>query len=129
MKNLKIMIIEDNQKITNVFKRFLERHEYFNYRIILEGKNAYEAIKKFKPDIIFLDTRLGDDITGIEILRKVRNNKLLDKIYIAVISAYAQKEDIAANMDVGANIFLAKPIDPDRMIDEIKKVEASMKSK
>lgn len=124
---MKIMIIDDDSIIINSYKQILKKFGYKEVEFVKNGINAIEKIKKFKPDIIWLDIRMPG-INGLNILRKLKNNANTKNIYVVAHSIYAMPDDIQKCLDLGANSFLAKPMGIDKFIGEIQKVQ-NLKSK
>jgi len=77
---------------------------------IIKATNGMEALKKMSPsiDVVLLDIRMPD-ITGLEVLRRIKNDK--DYIYTPVIMVTANPEEKYNALKIGADDFLSKPID------------------
>ena len=65
MKNINILIVEDEVNINEIIKSYLEKENYIIHQSF-NGKNAIESFDKYKPDIIILDIMLPD-ILGTEV--------------------------------------------------------------
>lgn len=106
----KILIVDDDAVVRNIVRDILAGE---GYRIV-EASSGNEALRKVlveKPDLILLDLIMpGTD--GYEVCRMLR--KELDDLAVPVIilSAKAEKEDILKGLEVGANDYIVKPVDP-----------------
>lgn len=111
----KVLIIEDEKMIRELLKEFFK---LVKKEEILEASNGMEGISiavKEKPEVIFCDIRLPD-ISGLEIIRQLRNNQSFKKTRIIAMSAEYDNKNKA--LEKGANAFLEKPFS----ISEIERV-------
>jgi CheY-like chemotaxis protein len=70
---------------------------------------ALTLIAQERPDLIILDIMMPD-ITGLDVLRYMRNAPELAAIPVVVVSAKATPADIAAGLEAGASVYLTKPV-------------------
>ncbi|MCC5850768.1 MAG: response regulator [Verrucomicrobia bacterium] len=76
------------------------------------GAQAWEVLKKpDAPRLAVLDWMMPE-MDGIEVVRKVRANPAGEPIHLIMLTAKAEKQDIVAGLEAGANDFLSKPFDP-----------------
>jgi two-component system phosphate regulon response regulator PhoB len=118
--NKKILIIEDEKAIREMI-RFALSSTGFE---IIEAGNATEAKKKIAtnlPDLILLDWMLPD-ISGIEYLKKLRNNNQLKNIPVIMLTAKAEEENKVKGLDAGADDYITKPFSPNELIARIKTI-------
>ncbi len=103
----KILIIEDEKLIRELLQ------EFFNLvrkGETIEAENAMEGVGlaiREKPDIIFCDIGLPD-ISGLEIIRQLRNNNAAFK-KTRIIAMSAEHDHKNKALEVGADAFLRKP--------------------
>lgn len=100
----KILIIEDEQNISNFISAILTANGY-DVLVARNGTIAETMIASHCPDIIILDLGLPD-MDGMQILRRVR---AWSKIPIVVVSARSHEQDKVAALDAGADDYLTKP--------------------
>lgn len=106
MESMKIMIVEDEEDICELFSDYLEMKGCENILKVGTGKDAIAKIEQEKPDIIFLDIQLADNINGIEVLKKVRD--IAPNTKVVIMSAYQEEYDRQIR-ELGAYDFLRKP--------------------
>ncbi len=93
----KILLIEDDSAIIDVYKTGLESTGKFKVEVITLGNEALEKIKRIneekdkKPDLVLLDIILPD-INGLEILRKIRQGEKTKDLLVFVLTNYGSKE-------------------------------------
>ena len=115
MTNDKILIIDDDQELTQLISRFLRKNG-FVVEVEHTGENAEEHVKRFMPDLLVLDLMLpGND--GLSICRDIR-----PAFHNPIIMLTALDDDIdeVTGLEVGADDYLRKPISPRVLLAHIR---------
>lgn len=114
----KVLVIEDNPLNLKLFEDLLS---ILKCEVISSttGKNAYELCKNTNPDLILMDIQL-DGISGIDIIKRVKADKLLKKIPLVAISAYALKNEEEKIIDSGCDKYMSKPVSIEDFFDTVK---------
>ena len=86
-----------------------------------DGAEALEIIKSEQPNLVFLDVMMPI-INGFDVCQKVKCDIGLEKIYIAMLTAKGQEIDKQRGLEVGADIYITKPFDPDEISEIAEKV-------
>lgn len=118
--NVKIFVIEDDENSALYFQKLLEK-TYANVVLFDNAEAAIEQIKHHPtsaPDIILMDYQLPK-INGIEATRIIK--ALNPKIPIIVQSAFAMNNEKDQALRAGANDFLTKPVNYNKLSITIKK--------
>ncbi|BCJ93911.1 DNA-binding response regulator [Anaerocolumna cellulosilytica] len=113
--NEKILVIEDEKKISDAITYALGREGY-TFEVAYDGEVALEMISRFRPNAIILDVMLPG-MDGYEILKHLR-----DKERIGVIMVTA-KEDIVhkiLGLELGADDYITKPFDMRELLARLK---------
>jgi len=105
MKN--ILIIEDEVRVVQVLKAYLEKNGYIVY-IALNGITGIELFKKNNFDLIILDLMLPD-INGEDICKVIRQTS---DVYIFMLTAKGSLDDKIEGLNIGADEYLVKPFSP-----------------
>lgn len=103
----KILIIDDEMHIVELLKFNLETNGYkvdFSY----DGFDGYLKTKEFSPDLILLDWMLPN-ISGIDLLKKIRSHKELQHIPVIMLTAKNMEEDKLEGLNDGADDYITKP--------------------
>lgn len=108
MKEVKILIVEDEVSIRGFMVDYLDMKGYKNILTASTGKEAIEKIEKDKPDIAFLDIQLADNIDGMQVLKESRH--ISPQTKVIMLSAYQDKYGKEAK-ELGCYAFLKKPIE------------------
>jgi CheY-like chemotaxis protein len=112
------LIIEDNPDNMVLITRFLEK---FGYRTLqaVTGMEGFEIALQTRPDFIILDIQLPD-IEGTEVLRKIRSSEIGTSIPVIAMTSYAMSGDREKLLSAGCDGYIEKPIDPERVISQIR---------
>jgi len=114
----KILIIDDEQNIRDIFSLLLEEQGY-EVETAENGTSGLEKIKFFKPDLLLLDMNLPD-INGIEVLAQVK--VLHPETDVIIITAFGTIKNAVEATRQGAYDYLEKPIDNDELLLLISRV-------
>ncbi len=109
IKAYKIFIVDDEQLIIRLITDQIKSSEYL-IDSASDGATALKKIKEFKPDIILLDVKLPD-ITGYEILRKLKASPATWNTPVIMITSLSDQASKNEALAVGADDFLNKPFD------------------
>ena len=114
----KILIVEDTLTIREEIHDILVMEGY----TVFEAENGsigFEIALKKHPDLIISDI-LMPKLNGFEMYKKLQNNKTTKLIPLIFLSAKAEKSDIRAGMNLGAEDYLTKPIDVEDLLNTVK---------
>lgn len=114
----KLLIVDDDEGLVELLRETFERHGRFDIRTTNNGFDAGMLVKEFRPDIVLLDVMLPD-INGKEVCQRVRSDKALDDVRIICISGMVEADKIADLRAAGANDFIQKPFDIDRLLERV----------
>jgi len=113
---MRILLTEDNFIVGKSIKQILENKKYL-VDWVQDGESCQTALSTTKFDIIILDINLPD-ISGIEIIKKIRGKK--NYTPILVLSARNSIENKIEGLDLGADDYLTKPFDYEELLARIK---------
>ena len=114
----KILVVDDDRDLVELIVDVLERDGRFETRTVNNGFDAGMMVKEYRPDLIVLDVMLPD-INGKEVCQRVRNDSSLDEVRIICISGMVEEDKISELKAAGANDFLQKPFDTERLIERL----------
>lgn len=121
MQKTKILIVDDSPQTRKSLRNILEKH---NYEVVGEAGSGIEAIKLYSllsPDIIMLDI-IMPQLGGIETLRMLHS--LNKDIKIIMVSALDSMDRVKECLKAGANYYILKPFEEEKILDSINKVLA-----
>lgn len=114
----KILVVDDDLVSRNIVKDILSSENYE----VLEASNGNEAMRKAvvaNPDLILLDL-IMPGVDGFEVCRRLRTELDTVAVPIIIFSSKAEKEDILKGLEVGANDYILKPVEPFELRARIK---------
>ncbi|QRM88231.1 response regulator [Lacinutrix sp. WUR7] len=113
-----ILIIEDNEQNMYMLSYLLTSS---NYDVIkaYNGVDGLHLAHEKHPEIILIDIQLPD-MDGYEICSKLRCNGLPKSTVIIAVTSYAMGGDKEKAMEVGANGYIEKPINPDTFVKQME---------
>ena len=114
----KILVVDDDVELVELITDVLERDGRFEVRSVNNGFDAGMMVKDYKPDLIVLDVMLPD-INGKEVCQRVRSDKAMDSVQIICISGMVEDDKVDGLKQAGANDFMRKPFEVDRLIERI----------
>lgn len=114
----KICLVEDEINLNNLIKNYLE-HEGYEVVTIYNGNDALNVIND-NINLWILDIMLGDDVSGYDIIKKIReNNKDVPVIFT---SARDQDLDKIIGLELGSDDYVTKPYSPKELILRVNKL-------
>lgn len=113
----KILIVDDEIKITEVLQAYLEKAGY-RTTVAHDGKNAIKLTETETPDLILLDLMLPD-IMGEEVCQVIHQKK---DIPIIMLTAKVDESDMIAGLQCGADDYIVKPFSPRNVIARVEAV-------
>lgn len=111
----KILVIDDEISVSRFIRHSLEANG-FEVLESYSGKEGLQKIANWRPEIIILDFGLPD-ITGLEVLTRIREWSRVPVIFLTVRDAIADK---VAALDSGADDYLTKPFEVPELIARIR---------
>src|SRR5512137_410122 len=114
----RILIIDDEKNIRDVFSLLLEDHGY-EVETAETGAAGVERARLFGPDAVLLDMNLPD-IPGLEVLAKLREAH--PETGIVIITAYGTIRSAVEATKLGAYAYLEKPVDNEEMLLTIARI-------
>ncbi len=114
----KIAVVDDDVELVEMITDVLERDGRFEVRSVNNGFEAGMMVKEYQPDLIVLDVMLPD-INGKEVCQRVRSDKTMDSVKIICISGMVEEDKVHELRAAGADDFMRKPFDVDRLVDRI----------
>lgn len=119
MLNKTVLLVDDDMR--NIYALSSALHEY---EVKVEiANNGIEALKKLDEfpdtDIILMDIMMPE-MDGYEAMREIRKQKRFNKVPIIALTAKAMKNDRDKCMDAGANDYISKPVDMDKLLSMMR---------
>lgn len=118
VRNLEILIIDDNEQITKMLTTFLELKEH-KCTVANDGKEGLSLIKENRHDVILLDLAMPE-FDGYSVIKDLEENDLLKKYKIIVFTASTITQDELDDLvRRGVTSYILKPIDIDILLSKL----------
>jgi CheY-like chemotaxis protein len=127
MKNIKILLVDDDIDFVFIQKAMLEKE---GFTVVTAGdKHAgFERARSEKPDLAILDVMMNTDQEGYEMAREMRKDEALKSIPIIMLTSVDAitglnlKEMAKDPKWLPVDAYLEKPVQPQKLIAEIKRL-------
>jgi signal transduction histidine kinase len=110
---MKVLIVEDSLVMRRLVRSSLRKWQY-EVTEAEDGAQAWELFQHEHFPLVLTDW-LMPEMDGLELTRRIRACELPSYVYIILLTAKSEKEDLVTAMDAGADDFLAKPFDSDEL--------------
>ncbi len=119
----KILIVDDEAHIRMLLEQTLEEleDEDVNFFSAENGEEALAIIQSEKPQLVFLDVMMPK-MNGMEVCRRVKKELDLKNVFIVLLTAKGQEMDRQKGQEVGADLYMTKPFDPESILAKAKEV-------
>ncbi|MFP4697541.1 MAG: winged helix-turn-helix domain-containing protein [Eubacteriales bacterium] len=115
-----ILTVDDEEHILELLKYNLDSNG-FNILQAETGEKALEVLEKNNVDLVLLDLMLPG-IDGIQVLKKIRNDKKHKKVPIILLTAKSDEIDKVLGLEMGADDYIGKPFGVHEVVARIKAV-------
>ena len=131
IKPIEILFVEDNAGDARLVREMFQEARLSNgLNVVGDGEEAMAYLRHegkyaaaLTPDLVLLDLNLPRK-DGREVLAEMRQDPVLKRIPVAVLTGSKAEEDILQAYDLDADAYLSKPIDLNQMIRLVKAVDS-----
>lgn len=120
-KDIKILVVDDFSTMRRIIKNLLRDLGFTNVDEADDGKTALPILKQGGIDFLITDWNMPG-MTGIELLKKVREDPELASIPVLMVTAEAKREQIIAAAQAGVNGYVVKPFTAAVLKEKIDKI-------
>lgn len=121
MNRKKIMIVDDEKSLTDMFRLMLEKTGKYEVMTENKGSRALAGATSFKPDMLLLDVMMPD-MDGGEVARQIKGYEETRDIRIVFLTAAVTKDEVGkVGSMMGGYPFIAKPVSMELLLDYIEK--------
>ena len=115
---IRVLVVDDDPQIIELFTDALKSDSRFEVATAQTGYDAGVLTQQFHPDVVILDYMLPD-INGNVVCKTIRQNPDLSHIRILIISGVVNPPEVDRLMQAGADDFIKKPFNIDKVIERI----------
>ena len=119
----KILIADDEAHIRMLIEQTLEELEDEGVEFLTadNGASALEIIQEEKPSLVFLDVMMPK-MNGMDVCQKVKKELSMQEVFIILLTAKGQELDRQRGQEVGADVYMTKPFDPEVLLQKARQV-------
>ncbi len=127
----RILIVEDNENDLELSLDALSENNMANFiDIARDGEEALDYLYcrgnfsgrvKTNPIVILLDLKLPK-VTGLEVLKDIKENENLKKIPVVILTSSREESDIIQSYSYGVNAYVVKPVEFHKFIEAVKQL-------
>lgn len=114
----KILVVDDDELVLIAIRELLTPVGFF-ITMCSCGTDALQKVANDRFDLVILDV-IMPEMDGFEVCRRIRQIPSYDEAPIMMLTAKSGDDDKKQGMEVGANLYLPKPISPKRLIALVK---------
>lgn len=114
-----VLLVEDNEDNLVVYRTILE---HVGFRVIeaRDGEEGVNRARQFLPNLILMDISIPK-IDGWEATQRLKSAEETRNIPIIALTAHALEEDRQKALQAGCDGYLAKPVEPRRVVQEVER--------
>lgn len=118
-----ILIVDDEAHLRSLIRQTLEELEDEGVELLTadNGEEALATIASVKPRLVFLDVMMPK-LSGFDVCRRAKQELGLTDVYIVLLTAKGQEFDRQKGQEVGADLYMTKPFDPDALLQKARDV-------
>lgn len=120
---MKILIVDDEPHLRMLIQQSLEELEDEGVELLTagDGEQALETIREEKPELVLLDVMMPKK-NGFDVCHTVKNELGLAHTFVILLTAKGQEFDRQRGQEVGADLYMTKPFDPDALLEKARSV-------
>jgi CheY-like chemotaxis protein len=128
---IEVLLVEDDPGDVLMTREAFEEHKLRNnLHVVSDGVEALSFLRQEgeyadvpQPDLVLLDLNLPRK-DGREVLAEIKADPLLRRTPVVVLTTSEAEEDVLRSYDLHANAYVAKPVDFERFIDVVRRIDS-----
>jgi two-component system, OmpR family, alkaline phosphatase synthesis response regulator PhoP len=120
---MKILIVDDEPHLRTLIQQTLEELEDEGVELLTasNGEEALQSIQSEEPNLVFLDVMMPKK-NGFDVCNAAKNELGLSHVHIVLLTAKGQEFDKQRGQEVGADLYMTKPFDPEAILAKARAV-------
>lgn len=119
--NMRLLVVDDFSTMRRIIKNILRQLGFNNIEEADDGTTAWEIINKGSVDFVISDWNMPQ-MTGIELLRKVRASEEFGDLPFLMVTAEAQQENVIEAVQAKVSNYIVKPFTAETLKQKIDKI-------
>jgi two-component system alkaline phosphatase synthesis response regulator PhoP len=126
-KVTRVLIVEDEPAQMQATRNALESHGTFHLTFAQNGQEAFQRLSEEIPDLILMDLSLPD-CDGLDIICQLRQEDQTRWVPVIILTEGCTVKDIIMGLEIGADDYLTKLVDPGELVARVRAVLRSKQS-
>jgi two-component system chemotaxis response regulator CheY len=118
---MKILIVDDHEPMRKIIKTILRKVGFEDMEEAENGREALSKLKEKKFDVVLLDQNMPG-LSGIELLKLMKQDEQLKNIPVIMITAETSKEKVLEAIQLGVSEYIVKPFTAETLKKKIESV-------
>ncbi|MBP1739299.1 MAG: response regulator transcription factor [Deltaproteobacteria bacterium] len=110
----RILVVDDDEMVLMALDELL-KPEGYEVQTVASGTEALQKLDEGAYDLIMTDV-IMPEMDGFELCKRIREKEKYREIPVVFLTAKTRDEDRVRGLEAGANLFLSKPISPDKLL-------------
>jgi two-component system, chemotaxis family, chemotaxis protein CheY len=119
--DMNVLVVDDAATMRRIVRSLLRELGIKNVREAEDGEMAFEDLKRQKADLVVSDWAMPK-MTGIELLRAIRQDEALKNTPVLMVTAESKKENIMEAVQAGVNNYIVKPFNSKTLEEKLNKI-------
>ncbi len=122
MQDMNVLVVDDEEKICELIKIFLE--STFPFHSVVTAPNSVQATQKFlnqEFDLLIIDHVMPGKL-GLEFIQHIRTSVKFNRIKVILISGYLQQEDVLSAIQLGVKNIIVKPFTRHQIVTAVAEI-------
>lgn len=120
-KNMHILIVDDYNTMLRIMRNLLRQLDFLNVEEATDGEQALALLRRTPFDLVISDWNMLP-MTGLELLRNVRNDEKLRRIPFIMVTAESKTENVITAKQAGVSNYIVKPFNAETLRLKIESV-------
>lgn len=121
----KVLIIDDHADLRRLVRWSLELLEHeVELHEAHQGTTGLQKARELRPDLVLMDVMMPGELNGLQACERIRQDPLLARTRVVLLSARGQATDVQAGLAAGADAYIVKPFSPQRLLETAEQLLA-----
>jgi two-component system chemotaxis response regulator CheY len=122
---MKFLVVDDFSTMRRIVRNLLKELGFTNVQEAEDGVDALQKLGDGNFDFVVSDWNMPN-MTGIELLRKIRSEPALKHLPVLMVTAEAKRDNIIEAAQAGASGYIVKPFTAATLDEKLKKIFQNM---
>lgn len=119
---IKIVLVDDNKEFCQLLEEYLDEIDEFEVvGVAYNGVDGLKLLREEDPDVLILDL-IMPHLDGIGVMEEMNRTQLGEDVKTIILTAFGQEEVTQRVVELGANYYIMKPFDLDKLVERIRQL-------